>query len=138
MSAGDRVEYWTDYTEAALILGRLGEEERSKELLAGVEEFVDNKISFGPWDYLLLAYLNASLGRADAAIDALRNAHESGTLYMWRRRVEDPIFDSLRDEPEFRELIDETAARMALQLERVREMERGGELPMLPVSVSTN
>jgi len=51
---------------------------------------------------------------------------------------QDPTLESLHDEPEFQAMVAEMEADMAEQLERVREMERNGELEPIPeVSATT-
>ena len=44
----------------------------------------------------------------------------------------DPNLESLHDEPEFQAMVAEIEADMAAQLARVREMERNGELELIP------
>ena len=46
--------------------------------------------------------------------------------------MDESEYDAISNEPEFQRLREEAAAKMAAQLERVREMERNGELAMLP------
>jgi hypothetical protein len=52
---------------------------------------------------------------------------------MWRLRLlYNPNLESIRDTPEFQAMVAEIEADMATQLERVREMERNGELEPIP------
>ncbi len=50
----------------------------------------------------------------------------------WYFLKHDPNLESLHDEPEFHAMVAEIEADMAAQLERVREMERNGELEPIP------
>ena len=72
-------------------------------------------------------------------MSALRQAIDEGwRAYWWYYLKFDPILESLHDEPEFQAMIAEIEADMAEQLERVREMERNGELEPIPeVSATT-
>ena len=49
-----------------------------------------------------------------------------------------PQFDFLRDEPEFQELMAILHANLDQQLERIREMERNGEMPPAPGAVQAD
>ncbi len=55
----------------------------------------------------------------------------------WWRLEREPIYEPLWGEPEFQALMDEIRADMATQLERVREMEKNGELEPLPKLAAT-
>lgn len=110
----------------------LGETERAAELLANMEMYVDNRmVSYG-WDYRVRAQIHAARGRNDDAIEALRNATDSGNLAWWPMLFDGFQFDGIRGDPRFKALLDSISDEMAVQLERVREMERNGEIPMLP------
>ena len=54
----------------------------------------------------------------------------------WRYLEWEPVYEPLRNRPEFREMITELKAdkTLALQLERLREMERDGELAVHPAA----
>lgn len=116
----------------ALTLDRLEEKERAMRLLGRVEQYVNSRMSLQPYEYRMMAFLQALLGRADEAVESLRRSYQYGSLYMWRFQYANPAFGNVRDEPEYRSLIQDVTADMAMQLERVREMERNGEIPMLP------
>jgi hypothetical protein len=53
-------------------------------------------------------------------------------IFWWYFLKHDPNLESLHDEPEFQAMVAEIEADMAAQLERVREMERNGELEPIP------
>jgi len=71
-------------------------------------------------------------GDVDRALGQLRKLVDAGWRYRWWRLEREPIYAPLWGEPEFQTLMDEIRADMAIQLERVREMERNGELEPLP------
>ncbi len=70
---------------------------------------------------------------------ALRQAIDEGWRFNWRYSLKlDPSLESLHDEPEYQAMVAEIEADMAAQRERVREMERNGELEPIPeVSATT-
>jgi TolB-like protein/Tfp pilus assembly protein PilF len=64
------------------------------------------------------------------ALAELRRAVDAGwRAEWWYTFDQDPVFESLRDEPEFQAMRAEVAADMAAQLARVHEMEASGEIP---------
>jgi hypothetical protein len=73
-------------------------------------------------------------------LSALRQAIDEGWRGVWWYYLQhDPNLESLHDEPEFQAMVAEIEADMAAQLERVREMERNGELEPIPeVSATTH
>ncbi len=76
-------------------------------------------------------------GDVDRAIGQLRKLVDAGWRYRWWLLERDPIYEPLWEEPEFQALMDEIRTEMAAQLERVREMERAGELEPLPELAAT-
>ena len=83
--------------------------------------------------------LHALRGEKEKALAAFREHAETGTKGMWRWQVLYNLnLDSIRDTSEFAAVVAEIEADMAAQLERVREMERSGELEPIPeVSATT-
>jgi tetratricopeptide (TPR) repeat protein len=71
-------------------------------------------------------------GDVDRAIGQLRKLVDAGWRGGWWRLEREPIYEPLWGEPEFQAIMDEIRVDMAIQLERVREMERNGELEPLP------
>jgi len=76
-------------------------------------------------------------GDVELAIERLRELVDAGWRYRWWLLEREPIYEPLWGEPEFQALMDEVRADMATQLERVREMERNGELEPLPKLAAT-
>jgi hypothetical protein len=77
--------------------------------------------------------LHALRGEKKLALAALQEHAATGTRDMWRwELLYNPNLDSIRDTPEFAAIVAEMEADMADQLERVREMEKNGELEPIP------
>jgi TolB-like protein/DNA-binding winged helix-turn-helix (wHTH) protein len=76
-------------------------------------------------------------GDIDLAIEWLRELVDAGWRDGWWRLEREPIYEPLWGEPEFQAIMNEVRADMATQLERVREMERAGELEPLPELAAT-
>jgi tetratricopeptide (TPR) repeat protein len=71
-------------------------------------------------------------GETDRALAALREAIDAGWRDGWWLLEREPIYEPLWDQPEFQAMMAEIKADMAAQIERVREMERNGELEPIP------
>jgi TolB-like protein/Tfp pilus assembly protein PilF len=119
----------------ALVLTRTGEQDRADDLLDRSPAIVQGTHWFGlyPGSGILDVQVYALQNKSDAALAALRQAIDKGwRMFWWYHAEHDPNLDSIRDEPEFQAMMDEIRADMAVQLERVREMERNGELAAVP------
>lgn len=121
--------------DRAAILKRMGEIARAQRLLNNCLE-VDKSESILP-NYLSgsfsLVHVYALLGDVQNALLALRESIDEGKRTgWWIGLLHSPVTASLRNEPQFQEMVEEIRADMAAQLENVREMQRTGEMPLLP------
>lgn len=77
------------------------------------------------------AYALALLDEKQAAIEELRHQVEKGWRLHWRWGTElNPNFDSIRQDPQFQEIINFLRADIAAQLPELRAMETSGEFPL--------
>ena len=74
----------------------------------------------------------ARRGETDRALATLRRAIDDGWRMSWWTQAErSPHTVLLRDEPEFKPMMDEIRSDMAAQLENLRELEGRGELALI-------
>lgn len=88
-----------------------------------------------PWLYTGKAQALAMLGETRAALDELRRQVDEGWRIFWRWDTElNPNFESLRDEPEFKALVEFLRTDMARQRQSLRALEASGDIhaPRLP------
>jgi TolB-like protein/tetratricopeptide (TPR) repeat protein len=84
----------------ALLLQRMGKTEESRQLLDQLEAFVSGQVDSGSfWLLIELARLHTLREEPEAALQALAQAIEYNDV-LWVSRW-DPVFASLRDNPEF-------------------------------------
>ena len=120
----------------AAILAGVGEDARAQQLLHNCLEAAKTVPSrewylFGNFQ---LVQIYALLGDVPNALLALRESIDEGKRSgWWIDLLHSPITAPLRNEPQFQEMVEEIRADMAAQLENVREMQRTGEMPPLPV-----
>jgi tetratricopeptide (TPR) repeat protein len=135
----------TNYLAAidlALISSRLGEQKRADWLLESSLQYIQRVPRLSDyWGYGIAdVKIYALRGDKQKALSALRQAIDEGwRSYWWYYLKHDPILESLHDEPEYQAMVKEIEADMAVQLARVREMERNGELEPIPeISATTH
>jgi tetratricopeptide (TPR) repeat protein len=81
----------------------------------------------------LKAEVLALMGNKPAALAALRESIDSGWMTYWLELPDrNPNFESLHDDPEFKALLDEVRSRIAIELDKTRELASAGKLAMRP------
>ena len=124
-----------DAIRRAAILQKTGEIARAQRLLNNCLEVAKTESirPFYLYNSFPLVHVYALLGDEQNALLALRESIDEGKRTgWWIDLLHSPITASLRNEPQFQEMIEELRADMATQLENVREMQRTGEIPPLP------
>jgi tetratricopeptide (TPR) repeat protein len=127
--------------DLASVLSRTGEQERADLLLNRSFQHIQSIPRLGAGGYGICdVKIYALQGEKHKALAALRQAIDEGWRSLWWYFLkQDPSLESLHDEPEYQAMVAEIEADMATQLERVREMERNGELEPIPeVSATTH
>jgi TolB-like protein/DNA-binding winged helix-turn-helix (wHTH) protein/Tfp pilus assembly protein PilF len=121
---------------AWLLLGR-GDQPAAAELLERVLRVLRDPEQRGidppEWSFALTEVEALALqGRSAEALAALRRAVDAGWRVEWWQAATDPTLASISGAPEFRALIERIKTDLATQLERVRAMERRGEIDGWP------
>ena len=133
----------TNYQAAidlASVLSKTGEQDRADLLLELAFQHIEMLPRLAGDGYGIAdVEIYALQGNKQKALAALRQAIDEGWRASWWYYLkQDPTLESLQDEPEFQAMVAEIEADMAVQLARVREMERSGELTPIPeVSATT-
>jgi hypothetical protein len=130
-----RIDSTNDNTaiDLALVLTRTGEQKRADLLLKRSLEYIQTIPRLCSGYGFADVQIYALQGQKQKALSALRQAIDEGWRDLWwYYLIYDPNLESLHDEPEYQAMVAEIEADMAAQLERVREMERNGELESIP------
>ncbi len=125
----------TRFAEQELGLGRADQADRlAQRALALLQSMPLNGV-FG--SRTLEAEVLALMGDKPAALAALNEAIDSGWMTYWLDLPEqNPNFESLHDDPEFKTLLEEVRSRIAKELDRTRELASAGKLAMRPEQLS--
>jgi tetratricopeptide (TPR) repeat protein len=113
-----------------------GEEAKAQALLSLVESELSHWPGTALYRYGIAdVELHALRGEKEEALAALRIHAKTGLRDLWRLQfLHNPNLESIRGTPEFAAIVAEIEADMGAQLERVREMQRNGELKPIPES----
>ena len=121
--------------DLALVLQLNGEREKANDLLNLCQEFIGGQPRLGWWGgyWVSDVQILALQGKNQEAIAALQQAADDGWRSLWWYYLQyDPNLNSIRSEPEFQIVVAEIQADMASQMQRIREMEQGGEIGPVP------
>jgi TolB-like protein/Tfp pilus assembly protein PilF len=114
---------------------RRGERDEADRLLEAALAVVETM----PWRSVSAdtrAMIYTLQGDPDRALAELRSVMDRVVTRGWRHLEWEPVYEPLRSHPEFRKMVSELKAdkTLALQLERLREMEKNGELAVHPAA----
>lgn len=119
--------------DAILLLQYLGEDEAADRLIDAALAFYDriNPKRIRGYDLMIAdVELLALGGQADLAIERLREAVNSGWLLRWQLYVLGRNLDSIRERPEFRELVAQLQERTAEEAEQWAAIPHLGEFDL--------
>ena len=118
------------------LLLEMGEEELAKHLLNGCLKVLDDRVRESTMREPFLSeqqgQVYAALGMRREALDALRRQIIDGKWRVTPIWFDLGIYDFIRDDPEFQELMSIVHTDLAEQRARVRAMECNGELAPAP------
>lgn len=118
----------------AMIALRTEEPKYANLLLDRSLEVLREVPRLGPFGYGIAdVEIYAIRGESEKALSMLRRAIDEGWRALWWYALKHDLgLEPLHHEPEFKAMVEELETEMAAQLERVREMERNGELATIP------
>jgi tetratricopeptide (TPR) repeat protein len=123
----------------AWFLLQIGQEDKARALLQRLVEFIDAKCANTTTmqrrtalNVCLHKYVYYGLlGQREETLAALRQRFiEDAMPYRWSFFEDHGALNFLHDDPEYQQIMQMVEDRLTTQRERVREMERNGELPM--------
>jgi len=131
----DTAGAFLDAINLAPVMTGAGEERRAETLLDRSLEYIKSIPRVGlDGSWVADVQIYALQGKRKKALAALREAIDDRWRTLWWYHLErDPNLESLHDDPEFQEMLEELRADIAAQLGRVREMQRNGELESISV-----
>ena len=123
------------YTAAdlALLLGRSGKPDDAKALIDAAVDWYKHSGFDGIHGSLTTigdVQLFAVNGDEQRAMRTLREAVDAGWVTDWRWQLENKNLDSIREEPEFQEIVAELEIKMATQLAAIKALPDMGELDL--------
>ena len=120
------------YTAAdlALLLRRSGQPDAADTLIDAAIDWYERSQFGGIHGYLTTigdVQLFSLSGDEQRAMRTLREAVDAGWVYEWRWHLENKNLDSIRDEPEFREIVVELEEKLVAQLAAIKALPDMGE-----------
>ena len=126
----------------SLVMTSLGRQARAQLLLDRSLDYAEStsmpRLHWYPVAYGIsqLVQIYALQGKTEKALKVLKQAVDNNWRGLWWYWLEhDPNLDSIRQEPEFRAMVEEIKADMAAQLERVRALDANEELESTPDTI---
>jgi tetratricopeptide (TPR) repeat protein len=120
--------------DMALILQLNDRAEDAESYLVQIQEYLDTRFRLGMLQGFWISDVQvlALQGRSAEALIVLGQAVDDGwrTLW-WYYLLQDPNLESIRSEPMFKVTVEKIMSDMAAQLDRIHEIEVGGELPLV-------
>jgi tetratricopeptide (TPR) repeat protein len=116
-----------------------GREADAQRMLAAVIEWIDADRIFGPvFNQRTRAQALMLLGRRDEALQALATSFliDRDHLEWWYTLERDPVWNEVRDTPEFQALVADVRRFVARERASVEEMRRRGEIPSRPSDIA--
>ena len=126
--------------DLVLVLQKTGERAKANDLLDQCRDFIRERPRLGWWGgyWISDVQILALQGKSSEAIAALREAVDEGWRSLWWYYLKlDPNLELIRGEPAFQAIVAEIETDMAGQMQRIIEMEQEGDIPTLPVLLST-
>jgi tetratricopeptide (TPR) repeat protein len=126
---------YRDAIDLSLVLQIMGDKEKASMLLERSKAFIEGQSTI-PWfgGYSISnVQIPALQGRKAEALAALRLATDEGWRTLWWYYLQyDPNLESIRSEPVFQAILAEIKTDMSAQMQRIREMEKSGEIETIP------
>jgi len=121
--------------DLSLVLQLTGQAEKANGLLELCQEFIGGQPRLG-WHggyWVSDVQILTLKGQREEAISALAEAVDEGwRTFWWYYLRHDPNLESIRAEPEFQRILAWIEEDMSAQMQRIREMEKGGEIAPIP------
>ncbi len=125
--------------DLALVLQKLGDHERAKDLLDGALTVIESMPRLGTDGFWIAdVHVYSLQNRPDKALDALAQAIDEGWRFLtWYNLEFDPNLDAIKGDPRFEELYARLRADIEEQSRRVDDLKASGELIPIAQRFST-
>jgi tetratricopeptide (TPR) repeat protein len=120
------------YNIVAYIYSQTGRLGQAGEIWSRLLSFMDARTADSSLNQLALAQIYAAQMMPALSLNALEEATALGWRWLWRFLLGDCRFDFIRDDPRFQAVVAEIEADMRQQLAAIQELERAGQISMLP------
>ena len=132
----DRFEYphyIGDSVLLAYMYKELGRENDARTILDNSRKNLENELAEDKlwFTYLYLSFAHAVLDEKEKALDYLSNAGELGFQDGYHDLIQiHPIFENLRDNPEFKAIVKRAQQEKAAERAQIQEMIESGEIDL--------